>query len=46
MTGGLAIGVLIGFAGLSVVVSLVLLWLVATVCAALYIIRSRPDARR
>lgn len=37
---GLAVGVLIGFAGLGVVLSLVLLWLVATACAAFYILRS------
>jgi hypothetical protein len=39
LIGGLAVGVLVGMAGLGVVLSLVLLWLVATACAAVYVAR-------
>lgn len=46
LIGGLALGVLVGLAGLGVVLSLVLLWLVATACAAVYVVRSRPGTRR
>jgi hypothetical protein len=35
---GVAVGALIGLAGLGVVLSLLLLWLVATACAAVYIL--------
>ena len=38
--GGLAVGALVGLAGLGIVVSLVLLWLVATASAAVYILRA------
>jgi uncharacterized protein (DUF2062 family) len=43
VAAGVAVGVAIGFAGLGVVVSLVLLWLLATACAALYILSARPQ---
>ena len=45
VAAGLAVGAAIGLAGLGVVVSLVLLWLLATACAAFYILSSGPQRR-
>ena len=42
VAAGLAVGAVIGLAGLGVVLSLVLLWLLATACAAFYILGARP----